>query len=107
MWSRSVASPVRRHFEVMLEDTSTMLEQTPIDWYVPNVQLPVGQLPETFDGLAPLLTKPSVIAPMTGSGGDLGYSTNLGPETAQCQNICRIHRVVVKQCKLIDSLAMS
>jgi len=37
MLSGSVASPVRRHSEVMLEDTSTMLEQTPIDWYVLNV----------------------------------------------------------------------
>jgi len=101
MLSGFVASPVRRQFEIMLEDTSRMLEQTPIDWYVPNVQLPVGQLPETFDGLAPLLTKPSVIAPMTGSGGDLRYLTWLGPETAQCQNI-----VLVKQCKSIDNLAM-
>jgi len=77
MLSGYVASSVRRHFEVMLEDTLTILEQTPIDWYVPNVQLPVGQLPKTFDGLTALLTKPSVIAPMTGSGGDLGYSTGL------------------------------
>lgn len=82
---------VFRHLNIIVNQTSVMVEQTPIVRYFSHVQFPVAQLPATSEGLMYFYRRPSaMVAAMILDTNSSFYLADPSKETSRLQSTTEI-----------------